>query len=78
MKVIVEPDEPRESVTWIAQSKTKDVISTEAIIYQGAYPINKYDDEHDVLHVFWETNITLSQMKNKRIFMFFAMTTVTR
>ena len=34
MKVIVESSEPREIVTWIAQSKNKDVILTEAVIYE--------------------------------------------
>lgn len=38
MKVIVEADEPREVVTWIAQSKNKDVVSTEAIIYERGVP----------------------------------------
>lgn len=38
MKVIVESSEPREIVTWIAQSKNKDIISTEAVIYERYIP----------------------------------------
>ena len=38
MKVIVESSEPREIVTWIAQSKNKDVILTEAVIYERCVP----------------------------------------